>query len=299
MQDPYTVLGVPRTADADAIKAAFRRLAKRCHPDSCDGDAAAARRFARLSAAYDLLSDREKRARFDRGEIDADGRPRFGHGHPFAGAKTRRGDPDARNRADEALFAEILKGLRGAGRQTPRRGGDIHARLTVSMAEAAAGTRRRLALPGGRTVEVSVPAGVAQGQRIRLRGQGEAGAGGGPDGDALVTVSVEAHPLFEADGLDLRLDLPITLDEAVLGARVGLPTLDGSVELKVPAGSSSGRTLRLKGKGLTGPDGAPGDLLVSLRIVLPDRSDPELKALMRRWREQAPYDVRGARFRNI
>jgi DnaJ-class molecular chaperone len=319
MRDPYDILGVPRSADAAAIKSAFRRHAKKLHPDANKNDPKAAGRFAELNSAYEILGDEDKRKQFDRGEIDAEGKPRFqgfeGFGaHPGGGPGGAHFEsfsfgPEGFQRAGGGGggagfggFEDILKDMfGGAG----RRGGgarrqyepddfgdpgsrDVAAVVTISLEEAARGGSRRVHLPTGKEVEVKIPKGLADGQQIRLKGQGLPGARG--LGDALITVKVAPHPLFSRDGTNLRLDLPLTLYEAVLGGKVRVPTLDGAVELAVPAGTSSGRTFRLKGKGVPGRD--PGDLLVTMRIVLPPHGDHELDELMKKWRDQRPYDPR-------
>jgi len=311
MRDPYAVLGVAKSADMAEIKKAYRKLAKRFHPDQSK-DPKAKDKFAEVSAAYEIVGDEKKRAAFDRGEIDAEGKPRFqgfegfGAGGPGApGGFTRRtpgggfehfefrGAPGGGFDAGD-LFSELFGGgQRRGGQSRPLpRGEDVAAQLTVSLREAAHGGKSRVTLPTGRTLEVSVPAGVEDGQQIRLKGQGQPSPLGGEPGDAMVTVKIAKHPYFRVDGHDLRLDLPVTLYEVVLGAKVNVPTLDGKVELNVPAGSNGGRTLRLRGKGLPNPSGTPGDLLVTLRIVLPDETDPDLVELARKWQKQKPYDPR-------
>jgi DnaJ-class molecular chaperone len=323
MRDPYDVLGVPRSADAAAIKSAFRRLAKKLHPDANKTDPKAAQRFGELNSAYEILGDDGKRKAFDRGEIDADGKPRFKgfegfRSHPgggfrnaeefetiFPGGGRRNGRAGA---GGFGGFEDILKGMFGgaaAGRRTgfethvdgdelgASAGHDVTVPLAISLAEAAKGGNRRVHLPNGKEVDVKIPAGLADGQQIRLKGQGMPGGltGSGAIGDALITVTIAPHPLFTREGANLRLELPVTLYEAVLGAKVRAPTLDGAVELAIPAGTSSGRTFRLKGKGLPGK-GAPGDLLVAVRIMLPDGKDDALAELMRQWRDGKPYDPR-------
>ena len=321
MRDPYEVLGVPRSASEGDIKKAFRKLAKKHHPDANKNDPKAKEKFAEASAAYDLLSDKDKRAQFDRGEIDAEGKPRFhgfqgfggrgsegfsgfGFGGAESGGRTRtfrfsRGAGAGRRGGGfnaEDLFADLFSGLAGAAEEPePAKGADIAVSLSVPLRDAALGATRRVELPTGKTLDVRVPAGVEDGQQIRLRGQGMPGPSGAA-GDAIVTIRVEPHPLFRAEGANLRLDLPVTLYEAVLGARVRVPTLEGAVELNIPAGSNGGRTLRLRGKGLPRKEGGRGDLLVALRIMLPEGGDAELEALMRRWREDKPYSVRGPEF---
>jgi DnaJ-class molecular chaperone len=322
MRDPYGVLGVPKNASEAAIKSAYRKLAKKLHPDANKQDKNAASKFAELNAAYEIVGDEDKRKAFDRGEIDAEGKPRF-RGFEGFGAGQRPGGgfgrdsnfetftwgPEGFQRSRGGGFSgggggidEILKGMFGGGRRGPQfdpehfaeappaAGRDVTGAVTITLPEAASGTSRRVSLPTGREIDVKIPPGLADGQTIRLKGQGMPGPGGAT-GDALITVSIAPHPLFQRDGADLRLELPVTLYEAVLGAKVRVPTLDGAIELAIPAGTSSGRTLRIKGKGMPGKDGA-GDLYVTPRIVLPDGSDAELDELMKRWRDQKPYDPR-------
>jgi DnaJ-class molecular chaperone len=325
MRDPYEVLGVPRGASAGEIKSAFRRLAKKLHPDANKQDPKAAGKFAELNAAYEILGDKEKHKAFDRGEIDAEGKPRF---HGFSGAGAEAGGPgrefesftwgsDGFQRRGGAAggggfrgfggFEDILKDVlggrarnarAGAGAHfepddfaAPGRGADVNAALTISLPEAANGASKRVHLPNGKDVDVKIPAGLSEGQQIRLKGQGMPGPDGSA-GDLLITVSIAPHPVFKLDGIDLRLDLPITLYEAVLGGKVRVPTLDGAVELAIPPGTNSGRTFRLKGKGMASKQGR-GDLFATVRIMLPERHDPEFEELMRKWRDSKPYDPRG------
>jgi DnaJ-class molecular chaperone len=327
MRDPYDVLGVAKTASAAEIKSAFRRQAKKLHPDANKHDPRAAARFAELNAAYEILGEESKRKAFDHGEIDAEGKPRFqgfegfGHGRGQGGfgpegvfetfSWGRDGFQHARGRGGgfrgfgglggfedilkEAFGGAVRSGRPGGGFQFEqedlgRAGQDITAALTITLAEAAKGTDKRVQLPTGREVDVKVPAGLNDGQTIRLKGQGLAGAGGRA-GDLLITVSVAPHPLFARAGADLRLELPISLYEAVLGAKVRVPTLDGAVELAIPPGTSSGRTFRLKGKGFPAKQ-AKGDLLATVRIMLPEGDDADLEELMRKWRKANPYDPR-------
>jgi DnaJ-class molecular chaperone len=322
MRDPYQILGVSKDANAAAIKSAYRRLAKKLHPDANKHDKRAATKFAELNAAYEILGDEDKRKAFDRGEIDADGKPRF-HGFEGAGAgagpfgfgqgghfETFTWGPEGVQRGGGrgagrgfGGFDDILKDLFGGAASGGRRthfepddfgaatqGRDVTGDVTIGLAEVATGTTRRVHLPSGKEIEVKIPAGLADGQTIRLKGQGLPGPGGGV-GDALIKVSVARHPTFERDGADLRLELPVTLYEAVLGGKVRVPTLDGAVELAIPPHTSSGRTFRVKGKGLPGKDGT-GDLYATVRIALPERSDPEFEELMRKWRDGRPYDPR-------
>jgi DnaJ-class molecular chaperone len=323
MRDPYEILGVSKSASAPDIKSAYRRLAKKLHPDANKHDPKAATRFAELNAAYEVVGDDDKRKAFDRGEIDAEGKPRFqgfegfrgqpGGGHnPGGGANFENFSfgPDGFRRSSSgggAGIEDLLRGMfsgrggasRGFGTQFETEdfgaatgaGQDLHASLTITLADAAKGTKTRVHLPTGKDVEVKIPAGIASGQQIRLKGQGWPSATG-KAGDALITINVAPHPLFKPDGTDLRLELPITLYEAVLGGKVRVPTLDGAVELAIPAGTNSGRTFRLKGKGLKAKSGA-GDLLATVRIAMPEGVDDEFKELMKKWREKKPYDPRG------
>jgi DnaJ-class molecular chaperone len=328
MRDPYEVLGVARGASAAEIKSAFRKLAKKHHPDANKNDAKAASRFSELNAAYEIVGDADKRKAFDRGEIDAEGKPRFqgfegfGSGRGAAGGdregafETFSYGPEGFQRSSGrgggfrggAGFEDILKDMFGgrAGARGGRSGGfqfeqedvapaggrDIAATLTITLSQAAAGAKKRVQLPTGKEVDVNIPAGLAEGQQIRLKGQGLAGPRGRA-GDVLISVMVAPHPLFQREGADLRLELPITLYEAVLGGKVRVPTLDGAVELAIPPKTSSGRTFRLKSKGFPAKQGA-GDLLATVRIVLPEDGDAELEELMRKWRMSKPYDPRKA-----
>jgi DnaJ-class molecular chaperone len=325
MRDPYEVLGVQRGASAQNIKNAYRKLAKKLHPDANKNDQKTAARFSELNTAYEILGDEKKRKAFDQGEIDAEGKPRGfqgfggrGQGASGFGAEgfesfsfgnggfQRTGRGGFGSGIDELLKGVFGQAGRGGGRggsgglggmqfetdEMPLQPGrDVTASVTITLPEAATGTTRRVQLPSGKEVEVKIPAGLAEGKQIRLKGQGMPGHGG-QAGDVLITVSIAPHRLFERDGNNLRLELPVTLYEAVLGAKVRVPTLNGALELSVPPGTSSGRTFRLKGKGLPGKDG-PGDLLATIRIVLPQGSDPRLEALMREWRDESPYDPRG------
>jgi DnaJ-class molecular chaperone len=311
MRNPYDVLGVAKTASASDIKSAFRKLAKKYHPDQSK-EPKAKERFAEVGSAYEILGDDKKRAAFDRGEIDAEGKPRapqfegFGAGRPGAGAEFRHFGFDFGGGGFSAesggIDPDILSELFGsAGRSRTRtrsqsqRGEDIAVTIAVPLATAALGGSVRVALPNGRTLDAAVPAGIEEGKSIRLRGQGHPANRGTPAGDVIVTIRYAAHPLFKAEGRDLRLDLPITLYEAVLGGKLRVPTLGGEVEMSIAPGMSGGRVLRLRGKGLpaTGDQGA-GDLLATVRIVLPNSADGELTELMRKWRDHKPYDPRSS-----
>lgn len=300
MRDPYEVLGVAKSASDGEIKKAFRSLAKKHHPDTKGGDAAAQKRFQEISAAYDILGDKEKRTKFDQGVIDANGNPRGfdpGAAGPFGQGAGPRDfhftwqDADAAEggfRAED-IFGEIFGGG-GRRRRQARRGEDFSLSVTVGFEEAARGGTRRVALPDGREVDVRIPVGVRDGQQIRLKGQGGPGQGG-PAGDVLLTVKVASHPWLVRDGNDLRMDLPVSLSEAVLGGKANVPTLTGSVSLTIPAGSNTGTSLRLKGKGIPAHGGQPaGDLYLRLIITLPDKPDGQLKEFAESWKSE--YDPR-------
>jgi DnaJ-class molecular chaperone len=323
MRDPYDILGVAKGADAAQVKSAFRKLAKKLHPDANKHDPKAATRFAELNAAYEILGDEDKRKAFDRGEIDAEGKPRF---RGFEGARpggspgqgghfeTFNWGPDGFQRDGGAApggggfrggsgFEDILRDMFGGRARpsgqgapqfepddfAPSAGRDLLATITISLEDAASEASKRVHLPTGKDIEVKIPAGLTSGQQIRLKGQGWPGRGSA--GDALITVTIAPHPIFVVDGRDLRLDLPVALYEAVLGGKVRVPTLSGAVDLAIPANTNGGRTFRLKGKGLRDKSGT-GDLLATVRIVLPEGSDAELKELMKKWREAKPYDPR-------
>jgi DnaJ-class molecular chaperone len=318
MRDPYEVLGVPRGASAAAIKSAYRKLAKRHHPDNNKNDPKSAARFSEINTANEIVGDEDKRKQYDRGEIDAEGKPRF-QGFP-GGDPRARGGPGGGFDSQQfrtggagpggggSQFEDILNSMFGAAAARGARTGagntfefdaggiavdlDLNVALTVSLEEAVKGAEKRVRLPTGKELNVKIPAGVNAGQQIRLKGQGETAPGHRP-GDLLITVSIAPHALFKVDGSDLRVDLPITLYEAVLGGKVRVPTLGGAVELSIPKNTSSGRTFRLKGKGLPKPTGTTGDLFVATRIMLPDGNDAELEALMQKWRDAHPYNPRG------
>jgi len=349
MRDPYQVLGVQKSADAAAIKSAYRKLAKKLHPDANKDNPKAASQFSELNSAYEILGDEKKRKQFDAGEIDAEGKPTFRGFEGFAGGpggarpggfgggfegqggfdngetifETFTYGPGGARRTTNrggaggaGSFEDILKGMfgggsgfsggAGGGMGGGPRGGfggfaqedfggatgrDVQAAVTATLAQVAGGAKLRVRLPTGKDVEVKIPVGVSDGQTIRLKGQGLPGPGG--DGDALITVNILPDQRFTKDGNDLRLELPITLYEAVLGAKVRVPLLDGAVTLTVPPNTSSGKVFRLKGKGMPTKSGA-GDLFATIRIVLPDGKDAELEALMEKWRDSKPYSPRGS-----
>src|SRR5580692_738167 len=318
MRDPYEVLGVPRGASAAAIKSAYRKLAKKHHPDNNKNDPKSAARFSELNSANEIIGDEGKRKQFDRGEIDAEGKPRFQGfpgGNPRARGASGGGFESRTFRTGGAGaggfggggFEDILNSMfSGGGMRGARPGAgstfefdpggialdlDLSVAMTVSLEEAVRGAEKRVRLPTGKELNVKIPAGVTNGQQIRLKGQGETAPGHAP-GDLLITITIAPHAFFKADGSDLRVDLPITLYEAVLGAKVRVPTLGSAVELSIPKNTSSGRTFRLKGKGLPKPTGTPGDLYVTTEIKLPDGNDSQLEALMQSWLEGHPYNPR-------
>jgi DnaJ-class molecular chaperone len=309
MRDPYEVLGVPRGASAAAIKSAYRKLAKKHHPDANKNDPKSQARFSELNSANEIIGDEDKRKQFDRGEIDAEGKPRF-QGFPGGGDPRGRAGPGGFEThtfrtGGGGGFEDILNSMFGGAARGARPGPggntfefdtgglaldlDLNVAMTVSLEESVNGVEKRVRLPTGKELNVKIPAGVTAGQQIRLKGQGET-APGHPPGDLLITVSIAPHTFFKVEGSDLRLDLPITLYEAVLGGKVRVPTLGSAVELSIPKNTSSGRTFRLKGKGLPKP-GSNGDLFVTTRIMLPDGNDAELEALMQKWRDH-PYNPR-------
>jgi DnaJ-class molecular chaperone len=299
-QDPYQLLGVKPDASQKEIQSAFRKLAKKLHPDLNPGDKRAEAQFKDISAAYELLSDEEKRARFDRGEIDMTGAeqaPRnFYRDYASAGAggpyHNGAGFADFGDADD--IFANFFSRRAGPGGGSRFRasGRDRHFSLEVDFLDAVNGARTKVSLPDGSTLELQIPAGTRDGQTIRLRGKGDAGFGGGPAGDALIDVSVRPHRFFTRDGDDIRLDLPVSLSEAVLGGKVRVPTPSGAVNMVLPPNSSSGKTLRIKGKGVRRRNGDAGDVYATLKIVLPDRPDDELASLVARWSAGAAQNPR-------
>ncbi len=294
--DPYKVLGVAKTASKDEIRKAYRKLAKKYHPDIRPDDEKAETRFKEASAAFALLNNEEERARFDRGEIDASGNttgpqgfPGGGQGHGFPGGFAPGGYED---------ISDILSDLfgsqsRGARRQSfAFRGDDVRYTLQVAFLEAINGTSKQVKMGDGKQLKISIPPGTKDGDLLRLRGQGHPGAGGGPPGDAIVAIKVSAHSNFKREGSVIRLDLPITLKEAVDGGKVSTPTPGGGVTLTLPPNTSSGKVLRLKGKGVPSGKGKAGDMLVRLMIVLPDEIDPALKKCLAEWQPKKDYNPR-------
>ena len=311
--DPYTLLGVSRTATEADIKKAYRKLAKELHPDRNTDNPKAAEKFSQVTSAYDLLSDKDKRARFDRGEIDMNGNPASPFGGGFGGAGMGgAGQRGFRHDGFEGFgggtgqeapdLSDLFEGLfggrsaRGGGgpfggggsRRAAPKGASVQYRLKVSLTDAATLASQRITLGDGKTIDLKLPAGVEDGTQMRLGGKGEAGPGG--NGDAIVTIEIQPHPFFKRDGDNLRLDLPLTLAEALGGTKVKVPTADGAVMLTVAPGSSSGRTLRLKEKGMTRKDGSRGDQLVTLQIELPaegSEAHAELKRRLDGWHDSA------------
>ena len=297
--DPYKELGVSRGASADEIKKAFRKLAKELHPDKNPGNTVADERFKRITAAFDLLGDKDKRAKFDRGEIDADGREQF---RGFDGAGGARGGPGsnpfgqggARQQGFENIdLDELFGGMFGGGARPggarpggfASKGQDVKASLEISLEDSISGATRRIQFSDGRMLDVAIPKGASDGQTIRLKGQGAPGRGG-PAGDALIELKVAKHPVFTRDGADLTMDQPVALYDAVLGGKVPVRTPEGTVSMTIPAGSSSGKVLRLKGRGAFA-DGRRGDLLAKLMITLPEDS-AELTKLAQAVRDKGP-----------
>lgn len=295
--DPYKELGVAKSASADELKKAFRKLAKELHPDKNPGDKVSEERFKRITAAFDLLGDPEKRAKYDRGEIDADGREQYrappgGGGRPgggfggFGGSGGRGGFED--------IDLEDLFGAFGGGGRTAGRGGfgggkgqDVRATLDISLEDSIAGTTRRIQFSDGRMLDVVIPKGASEGQVIRLKGQGAPGRGG-QAGDALIELKIAPHPVFKRDGADLTMDLPVSVPDAVLGGKIQVPTPEGAVMMTIPKGSNSGKILRLKGRGAYS-GGKRGDLLAKLVVTLPETPDDELIRFATEWREKRPY----------
>jgi DnaJ-class molecular chaperone len=309
MADPYSTLGVARSASEKDIKSAYRKLAKELHPDRNTDNPKASERFSEVTRAYDLLSDKDKRAQFDRGEIDGDGNPTMPYGAGgFRSARSGNPRPGGGGfggfgGGEEVDLGDIFEGLFGGrggaggrrgpggfggGHAQPPRGANVQYRLAVPFADAAMRQTQRITLSDGKTIDLKLPAGVEDGTQMRLKGKGQAGPGGA--GDALVTIDIQPHAFFRRDGDDVRLDLPVSLDEAVNGAKVKVPTVEGPVMLTVAPGSGSGKTLRLKGKGFSHKDGTRGDQLITLQVELPPH-DPDLAKRLEGWRD--PRNLRG------
>ena len=296
MRDPYDVLGVQKTDSESAIRTAYRKLAKKHHPDVNPGKPEAAERFKEISVAYDILSDAEKRARYDRGEIDAGGnevppqRPFYRDYGDAAGRQRYQGDVSPEDL--DSIFAHAFGdggffAQGGQGQRFTARGSDAHYTLTVSFLDAANGTTRRITLPEGRTLDVRIPAGVHDGHILRLKGQGMPGLGGGPAGDALVEIAVAPHPLFRREGDDVIVELPVTIQEAALGASLEVPTIKGPVRLSIPPNSGTGTRLRLRGRGIR-----QGHQFVQLHVVLPPGEEPELTDFLKDWKPRHAFNPR-------
>jgi DnaJ-class molecular chaperone len=300
--DPYETLGVKRDATPDEIRSAYRKLAKTLHPDLNPGDAKAEDRFKSVTAAYDLLSDPDKRSRFDRGEIDASGaeRPQQRYYRDFQGAGGGAyGSSGAHEDFGELsdIFGDIFgrhEGPRTSGAGFRMRGPDARYNLKIDFLEAVNGATKRVTLPDGVALDVTIPAGTEDGQVLRLKGKGGSGMGGAASGDALITIGVKPHPFFVRKGDDIELELPVSLSEAVLGARLDVPTPSGPVRMALPKGSNTGTRLRLKGKGVVRPNGVAGDEYVTLKVVLPDTPDPALEDFARGWEAGKKQNPRAA-----
>ncbi|MDV7340114.1 DnaJ C-terminal domain-containing protein [Terasakiella sp. A23] len=320
MRDPYKVLGLSRSASQDDIKTAYRKLARQNHPDLHQGDARAEERFKEIQSAYQLLSDEDKRIQFDRGQIDAEGNPTFRSGG-FAGGGRRRGGAGGGAGADfHDIFRDFANQARGGGSRgggpfggggfgggfgsggfggfggdethPQQKGATVNCWLELDFSEAARGCKKTVRLPTGKELSVNVPAGFEDGQSLRLKGQGMPGLNGAPSGDAMVEIHIKPDPNFSRKGNDIHLDLPITVPEAVMGAKIEAPTIDGAVNVKVPENANSGTTLRLRGKGIKGKDGKQGDQYVKLRVMLPEKSDKEFADFVKKWSKKNPYSVR-------
>lgn len=295
-RNPYEVLGVKKEASDDEIRRAYRKLAKRYHPDLNPGNKEAEAKFKEIAAANDILSDPAKRARFDRGEIDETGAERPPPGYRYHGYA--EGAPGAKYRPGEGIDVEDLDDLfglfrrGGAGGNIRMRGPDHQYALAVDFLDAVNGAKRRLGLAPDKSIDVAIPPGVRDGQVLRLKGQGGPGIGGGPPGDALIEIHVAPHRFFRRENDDIHLDLPVTLAEAVLGGKVSVPTPTGAVAMTIPPKSNTGKTLRLKGKGVPRPDGSRGDEYVTLKIVLPDGDTEKLAEFLRGWAPAQAYDPR-------
>lgn len=297
--DPYAALGLTKSATDAEIKKAYRKIARTCHPDLKPDDPKAEEKFKAAGVAYDILKDPDTRARFDRGEIDASGAEQQQQQQYYRDYAEAPGNPYRRGPGFEGhddmsdIFSDFLRqrGQQGAGfgnRGQNARGADQRYKLNVAFMDAVRGGKTQITLPDGSAVAVKIPEGTSDGQTIRLRGKGGPGYGNGPSGDALVTLTVAPHPVFQRDGDDILITLPITLDEAVLGGKVGAPTINGTVNLSIPKGASSGQNLRLRGRGIKGR----GDQMVTLSIVSPPKIDAELADFMESWRKSNAYDPR-------
>lgn len=291
MRDPYQVLGVAKTASAEEIKKKYRQLAKKLHPDLNPGNAEAAAKFKDISAAYDLLSDAQKRARYDRGEIDASGAERPDRQYYRAYAEGPEGAKYGSPFEADDLFSDLFGRARG-GREFKIRGTDVSYVLPIDFIEAAAGAKKRVTMADGTVLDVNIPAGTEDRQTLRLKGQGQPGFGGAEPGDAYIEVHIQPHAFFNRKDNDVHLELPVSLGEAVLGGKITVPTIDGDVAMSIPKGSNTGTTLRLKGRGILDRKSRQrGDQYVKLKVVLPEGTDPELARFVESW-EGRGDDVR-------
>ncbi len=295
MDDPYKTLGVDKSATDAEIKKAYRKLAKKYHPDLNPSDKVAEAKFKDISTANDLLGDPEKRAKFDRGEIDSTGadRPEYQYYKQYGGRPGAQQYASDSNFEDMGgIFSQMFGQRQAGGRHFDMRGSDARYNLGVDFLDAVNGNSQRITLPDGAALDVKIPQGIKDGQTIRLRGKGHPGTGNGPPGDAYVEITVRPHKLFRREGDDIVLDVPITFDEAVLGGKIDVPTIDGRVRINVPAGASSGQTLRLKGKGVQPRKGKAGDQRCVLKIVMPKTIDGSLRDFAENWRHEHAYDPR-------
>lgn len=311
MRDPYEILGVSRGASDDEIKNAYRALAKKYHPDLNPGKKDVEAKFKEVNGAYDILGDTAKRAKYDRGETDAMGNARTAQQNYNAARNARAQNPFNDPMGDfssEDIFADLFGGMKakstrfhgnwGAGAdpfanaREKAKGSDLTETLRVSFTEAALGTKKRITLGTGKTIEINVPAATESGTKLRLKQQGYAGFQEGRAGDAIIEIQVDAHPFFSRKGMDVLCEIPITIYEAILGATVSVPTLEGSAEIKIPKGANTGTNLRLRGKGISDPQGVRGDQYVKMRVMLPDVHDEQLVKFMEKWSHNHPYDPR-------
>lgn len=304
--DPYQELGVARGASADEVRKAFRKLAKKHHPDTNPGDKASEEKFKRVSAAFDIVGDADKRKKFDAGEIDADGRETSrgfgGGGGPWGqpgGGWSPRGQPEGPDVDLNDILSEILGRSARSGAQGgqgggfggfSQRGADVRAKLEIDLEDTIHGPKKRIAFSDSRTIDVTIPKGAEEGQTMRLKGQGSPGRSG--PGDAFIELTIRPHPIFRREGDNLVMDLPVSIPDAVLGGKVQAPTPDGAVNVSVPKGANTGASLRLKGRGLSDAKGKRGDLLARIVLMLPETVDPELEAFAEKWRAEHPYTPR-------
>jgi len=284
MRDPYDVLGVTQTASDSTIKKAYHKLAKELHPDLNPDDSVVSNRFKEVSAAYSLIGDPDNRKRYDNGEIGADGQEKARYRYNYTGRHggPRGGFGSSQGFNAEDIFGEFFSNMRGSGSGHQQMSSDRSYKITVEFLDAAKGCTHRITLPDGKMLDVQIPAGIEEGQQIRLRGQGDVGISGA--GDALVEINIKKHPQFRLEGTDIHMNLPVKLEDAVLGAKIEVPTIDGSVTMSVPKGANSGQVLRFKGKGIQPPKTKePGNQYIRIQVMLPDPPDPELSTILEEW----------------